>query len=53
MKNAHLIDGKAKAAELAKKIKEETAILLSKGITPGLAVIIIGDNPASNVYVKN
>ena len=50
---ANIIDGKAKAAELAKKIKEETAILLNKDIIPGLAVIIIGDNPASNVYVKN
>ena len=50
---ANIIDGKAQAAELAKKIKEETAILLTKDIIPGLAVIIIGDNPASNVYVKN
>ena len=54
MTAAHRIDGKAKAADLAEKITAETAALLkSHGITPGLAVVIIGEDPASEVYVRN
>ncbi len=54
MTTAHRIDGKAKAAELSEKITAETAALLkSHGITPGLAVVIIGEDPASEVYVRN
>ncbi len=49
--SAKLIDGKAVAAEVnaetAAKIKE----LASSGIVPGLAVVLVGDNPASQVYV--
>ncbi len=51
---AKRIDGKAKAAELAATITQETAKLLSDhGIKPGLAVVIIGEDPASEVYVRN
>jgi methylenetetrahydrofolate dehydrogenase (NADP+)/methenyltetrahydrofolate cyclohydrolase len=51
---ARRIDGKAKAAALAASITEETAALLQEhGITPGLAVVIIGEDPASQVYVRN
>lgn len=51
---AKRIDGRAKAAQLAESITTETAKLLEKhGIKPGLAVVIIGDNPASQVYVRN
>ena len=51
---AKRIDGKAKAAELAKAITRDTAALLDEhGIKPGLAVIIIGEDPASQVYVRN
>ena len=51
---AKRIDGKAKAAQLAESITAETANLLEKhGIKPGLAVVIIGENPASQVYVRN
>lgn len=54
MASAIRIDGKAKAAELSEKIKEETATLARDyGIKPGLAVVIIGDDPASQVYVRN
>ena len=54
MKVAKRIDGKAKAAQLAESITLETAALLEKhGIKPGLAVVIIGENPASQVYVRN
>ena len=51
---AKRIDGKAKAAELAESITKETASLLADhGIKPGLAVVIIGEDPASQVYVRN
>ena len=54
MTAAKRIDGKAKAAELAASITQETAILLKEhGIKPGLAVVIIGEDPASQVYVRN
>jgi len=49
-----IIDGKAMAARLAEKITAESAeILAAHGVKPGLAVVIIGDNPASEVYVRN
>jgi len=48
------IDGKAKAEQLAQTITEQTAALLQDhGIKPGLAVVIIGEDPASQVYVRN
>lgn len=51
---AKRIDGKAKAADIAAAIAVETATLLSEhGIKPGLAVVIIGEDPASQVYVRN
>ena len=51
---AKRIDGKAKAEQLAESITEQTAALLSEhGIQPGLAVVIIGEDPASQVYVRN
>ncbi len=51
---AKRIDGKAKAEQLAESITEQTAALLQKhGIKPGLAVVIIGEDPASQVYVRN
>jgi len=54
MATAIRIDGKAKAAELSEKITEETAALWrDHGIRPGLAVVIIGEDPASQVYVRN
>ncbi len=54
MASAIRIDGKAKAAELSEKIEEETAALArDHGIKPGLAVVIIGEDPASQVYVRN
>ncbi len=51
---AKRIDGKAKAAELAESITRDTAALMDEhGIKPGLAVVIIGEDPASQVYVRN
>jgi methylenetetrahydrofolate dehydrogenase (NADP+)/methenyltetrahydrofolate cyclohydrolase len=54
MATAVRIDGKAKAAELSEKIAAETAALArDHGLQPGLAVVIIGEDPASEVYVRN
>lgn len=51
--SAKIIDGKAVSAEVKAAVAAETAQLKEKGIIPGLAVIIVGDDPASRVYVNN
>ena len=48
-----LIDGKAVSRAVRERVAKETAALKEKGITPGLAVIIVGEDPASQVYVRN
>jgi methylenetetrahydrofolate dehydrogenase (NADP+)/methenyltetrahydrofolate cyclohydrolase len=48
-----IIDGKAYAAGLRGRIGEAVARLSGQGITPGLAVVLVGDDPASEVYVRN
>ena len=54
MASASIIDGKALAAELSGQITLRSADLLEKtGIKPGLAVVIVGEDPASQVYVRN
>lgn len=53
IKMANLIDGKAVSAKVKAKVREEAEALKAKGISIGLAVIIVGDNPASRVYVNN
>ncbi|MBQ7355185.1 MAG: bifunctional methylenetetrahydrofolate dehydrogenase/methenyltetrahydrofolate cyclohydrolase FolD [Clostridia bacterium] len=51
---AKIIDGKAMSAAERNNIKEETAAFVAEnGYAPGLAVIIVGENPASQVYVRN
>jgi len=51
---AKIIDGKAFAANLREEIKGQVAELKEKhGITPGLAVVLVGEDPASQVYVRN
>ena len=50
---AKIIDGKAVAAALRKEMTTEVAALKEQGIEIGLAVIIVGDDPASRVYVNN
>lgn len=51
---AKVIDGKRIAAEVRGEIAEQAARLKEKtGVVPGLAVIIVGENPASQVYVRN
>ena len=49
---AKLIDGKKFAENLCKKISEEVKKLKNKNITPGLAVIRVGEDPASTVYIN-
>lgn len=49
---AEIIDGKAIAARLRGRIAADTAALVNKGITPGLAVVLVGEDPASRVYVS-
>ena len=50
---AQLLDGNLLSKKLRAEIAARAAILTAKGIRPGLAVIVIGDNPASQVYVRN
>lgn len=50
---AQIIDGKALAKSLRIKFRDRVRLLQDRGITPGLAVILVGDNPASRVYVGN
>ena len=50
---ANLIDGRAVAEKVYVDLRREIADLKSKGITPGLAVILVGDNPASRAYVRS
>jgi methylenetetrahydrofolate dehydrogenase (NADP+)/methenyltetrahydrofolate cyclohydrolase len=51
--SAILIDGKAISASIREEIREETARLAERGIRPGLVVILVGDDAASQVYVRN
>ncbi len=50
---ARLIDGKALAARLRNELTSRVAQLTSQGRGPGLAVVLVGDDPASAVYVRN
>src|SRR5213596_1963357 len=50
---AKLIDGRAIAEKVYVDLRREIAELKSKGVTPGLAVILVGDNPASRAYVRS
>jgi methylenetetrahydrofolate dehydrogenase (NADP+) / methenyltetrahydrofolate cyclohydrolase len=50
---ARILDGKSLAAQVRASVKREVDALAQRGIRPGLAVILAGDNPASRVYVKN
>ncbi|MCG2709633.1 MAG: bifunctional methylenetetrahydrofolate dehydrogenase/methenyltetrahydrofolate cyclohydrolase FolD [Thermodesulfovibrionales bacterium] len=50
---AQLIDGKKVAADIREGLKKEINELKSKGINPGLAVVLIGENPASKKYVSS
>jgi len=49
----NLIDGKAVAERMNEETRQKTERLKQFGITPGLAVVLVGDNPASIAYVRN
>ena len=50
---AHIIDGNVLSKQLRLRVAQRAAALAARGITPGLAVVLVGDNPASDVYVRN
>lgn len=50
---AHIIDGKATAQTVLEEIKAEVESMKVQGIEPCLAVVLVGDDPASHVYVRN
>ena len=50
---AQRIDGNALSQQLRAQVAHDTAALKAQGLTPGLAVVLVGDNPASQVYVRN
>ena len=49
---AILIDGRAVAKEINENTAERVARLANEGIIPGLAVILVGDDPASKIYTR-
>ena len=51
--SAKILDGKIMSAELKAQIAERTLKMKEKGIVPGLAVILVGNDPASEIYVRN
>jgi methylenetetrahydrofolate dehydrogenase (NADP+)/methenyltetrahydrofolate cyclohydrolase len=50
---AKILDGKSLAASIRLDLKQKVEALVRRGVTPGLAVILAGDDPASKVYVRN
>ncbi|MEY2790068.1 MAG: bifunctional methylenetetrahydrofolate dehydrogenase/methenyltetrahydrofolate cyclohydrolase FolD [Pseudomonadota bacterium] len=50
---ASIIDGNALSAQLRQQVSDKVKALQARGLTAGLAVILVGDNPASQVYVRN
>jgi methylenetetrahydrofolate dehydrogenase (NADP+) / methenyltetrahydrofolate cyclohydrolase len=51
--SATVIDGKAFAASLRARIADAVAQITDKGLTPGLAVVLVGEDPASQIYVRS
>jgi methylenetetrahydrofolate dehydrogenase (NADP+)/methenyltetrahydrofolate cyclohydrolase len=51
--SAQIIDGNALSAQLRQEVTQRTNVLKARGLTPGLAVVLVGDNQASEVYVRN
>ncbi|HJA16676.1 MAG TPA: bifunctional methylenetetrahydrofolate dehydrogenase/methenyltetrahydrofolate cyclohydrolase FolD [Candidatus Duodenibacillus intestinigallinarum] len=51
--SAQILDGKALAAEIRSEVKTQVAALAEKGVSTALAVILVGDDSASQVYVRN
>ena len=51
--SAEILSGKTMSESLRKEIAERVSSLKEKGVTPGLAVILVGNDPASEIYVRN
>ena len=51
--SAIIVDGKDLGKRIRAEVKQETAGLIANGLTPGLAVVLIGDDPASSTYVRS
>ena len=51
--SAEILSGKVMSESLRKEIAERVSSLKAKGLTPGLAVILVGNDPASEIYVRN
>lgn len=51
--SAEIIDGKAVAQKVRTEVRTEADRLRERGVVPGLAVVLVGDDPASQVYVRN
>ena len=50
---ARIIDGKSVAQKLRAEWKQRVDVLRARGVTPGLVVVLVGENPASAIYVRN
>ena len=50
---ARILDGKALAADVRAEVAQRVAALRARGLQPALAVILVGDNPASQTYVRH
>jgi methylenetetrahydrofolate dehydrogenase (NADP+)/methenyltetrahydrofolate cyclohydrolase len=50
---AQIIDGKTRAKQIRESLKKDVSDLKAKGITPKLTVVLVGDDPASHIYVSN
>ncbi len=50
---AKIIDGKGIAQQVREQVAADAGVLAQKGIIPGLAVVLVGDDPASQIYVRN
>ena len=51
--SAKILDGKAVAARIRADLAKQVAALASRGVQPGLAVVLVGEDPASQIYVRN
>ncbi len=51
--SARFLDGKRVAKEIREDVKREVSELVAQGVKPGLAAILVGENPASEIYVRN
>ena len=48
-----VMDGRVISKEIKEKIRKEVEVLKSRGVVPGLAAVLVGENPASVIYVRN